>query len=365
MEGLKEGDEPAETLFNSAKAANTSIFTRKNIQDDFGQQEDSSEILTILLDTIADKSINDKYDTFNKLINYTQFSTQVYTGNPNDAKKCRDIIHSNSKEQKDAYSKLVDENSKKEVFFITDLHADATSKMLNLTMKDKKTLLEAYNHHSLFKTIDGTTEDPPTVVDTIKQCNLDLTTVDLTVEEKANAGPNKTIKFKNLGTKDFVLFNTNQKYFIIQLMRFGDTKITTSIDIEKSEIPANDGTTDVFRILGCICHDGKKLSSGHYTYVSFDNGKPDKFYNDSAVSGVDDTIRENLKKECYVLLFERVTKGGAKAGGGSNQPNRTNAKNETRRCRLAAANRPPPNKYTRRHNKNKDRVVPTVTVIKR
>ena len=121
----------------------------------------------------------------------------------------------------------------------------------------------------------------------------------------------------------------------------------------------------MFQILGCICHSGT-LDGGHYTYVSFKNGIPDKFYNDSAVSDVDASISENLKTWCYVLLFERVKK--AKAGGGSNQPNVAIAANqpkETRRCRLAAANRPPPNKYTRRHNKNKDRVVPTVTVIKR
>ena len=160
---------------------------------------------------------------------------------------------------------------------------------------------------------------------------------------------------------DRSFFKFSKNYIIIHLKRFNNdlSKITTSIDIENSEIPANDGTTDVFRILGCICHYGKTLGGGHYTYVSFKDGKPDKFYNDSTVSNVDRPIRENIKTECYVLLFERVTKVEANAMGGSNQAK------ETRRCQLVAANRPSPNKYTRRHNKNKDRVVPTVTVIKR
>ena len=161
-----------------------------------------------------------------------------------------------------------------------------------------------------------------------------------------------------------------KNYLIIHLKRFEfvndsvTNRIDTNIDIENSEIPANDGTPDVFRILGCICHYGKTPKSGHYTYASFKGGKPDIYYNDSAVSNldVDTDTKDGLKKACYVLLFERVK--NAKAGGGSNQPNRTNAAKETRRCRLAAVNRPPPNKYTRRHNKNKNRVVPTVTVIK-
>jgi ubiquitin C-terminal hydrolase len=160
-----------------------------------------------------------------------------------------------------------------------------------------------------------------------------------------------------------------KNYLIIHLKRFESftdgrpsKKITTSIDLTNSEIPANDGTSDVFQILGCICHSGT-LNGGHYTYASFKNGKPDKYYNDGAVSdlGSDNGTRLNLKTWCYVLLFERVTKK-AKVGGGSNP---AIAAKETRRCQLVAANRPPPNKYTRRHNKNKNRAATTVTVIKR
>lgn len=149
-----------------------------------------------------------------------------------------------------------------------------------------------------------------------------------------------------------------KNYLIFHLKRFEfvndnvTNRIDTNIDIENSEIPANDGTPDVFRILGCICHYGKTPKSGHYTYASFKGGKPDIYYNDSAVSNldVDTDTKDGLKKACYVLLFERVTK--AKAGGAR----------ETKRCRLNlnSNNR----KYTRRHNKNKNRAATTVTVIK-
>ena len=219
-----------------------------------------------------------------------------------------------------------------------------------------------------------------------RQMNLSLPEKDSTFDQIYNAAVNgevftdddisknavlTTIKTicgaANIFNKSFFKFSKN--YIIIQLKRFNNdlSKITTSIDIENSEIPANDGTTDVFQILGCICHLGT-FDGGHYTYASFKDGKPDKYYNDSVVSDLDTDTKESLKKACYVLLFERVTNVKSKAVGGSNQANVANVTNEakeTRRCRLAAANRPPPNKYTRRHNKNKNRIVPTVTVIKR
>ena len=332
----------------------TAIFKNTKLEGSLNTQNDSQEVVLKLIDKAYDAFKDPNViDLDNKINELSPEETHVFgihvlafgyyaIDNETKATDCRS--KQTDYHKKIQYELLNAQDPKRAKLFVYGLNPEYNSQMdLSLPEKDStfdKIYKDAVYNGELF------TDD-----DISK--NAVLTSI------KTNCGAAKIFN------KNFFKFGKN--YIIIQLKRFNNdlSKITTSIDIENSEIPANDGTTDVFRILGCICHDGTKLSGGHYTYVSFTNGIPDKFYNDSAVSDVDATIRENLKKECYVLLFERVTKGGAKAVGGSNQTNVANQAKETRRCRLAAVNRPPPNKYTRRHNKNKDRVVPTVTVIKR
>jgi ubiquitin C-terminal hydrolase len=372
MEKMNGGDDiqPANKLFDSVNKH----FKGRS----FGKQEDSHEMLIYLLDGVDEN----KTKTINNDLKCSDIETQVvtmdYTG---DINKCREKNFSMNPKRHALYNEMNNER----VLYCKISNNEEKKNIHSINIGDSKTpttFKTIYDSYLSETDIIGTKTN---IMDEIlypyfksdnkskpyTECAHIFEVVERTDDEKTLESPDKTYKFKYVKKQDKLKFYPEQKYLIIQLKRFkrfegSNIKITTSINIEKSEIPVNDGTTDdVFRILGCICHFGKTLDGGHYTYVSFKNGIPEKFYNDSAVSAVDGTIRAKLKTECYVLLFERVTKVEAKAGGGSNQTNQTNAKNETRRCRLAAANLPPPNKYTRRHNKNKDRVVPTVTVIKR
>ena len=355
--------QPANKLFDSVKR--DGLFKDRS----FGYQEDSHEMLTYLLDGVDENKTN----TINNALKCSDIATQVVTSDfTGDINKCREKNFSTDPTQRALYNEMnntrvlycrILNNDKKNIHSIDIVNSEAptTFKIIYDRSLSETDIFGSETNiieEILYPYFKASSDNNP-----YTECEPIFEVVERTDAEKTLESPDKTHKFKYVKKQDKLKFYPEQKYLIIHLKRFNNnfSKITTSIDIKKSEIPANDGTTDVFRILGCICHSGS-LDGGHYTYVSFKNGIPDKFYNDSAVSDVDDTISENLKKECYVLLFERVK--NAKAGGGSNQANQTNAKNETRRCRLAAVNRPPPNKYTRRHNKNKNRVVPTVTVIK-
>ena len=374
MEKMKGGKDiqPANELFDSVKGD-------KHFQGhSFGDQEDSHEMLTYLLDGVDEN----KAKPINNALKCSDIATQVVTSDfTGDINKCREKNFSKDQTQRPLYNEMNNtrvlycrflNNDKKNIHSIDIVNSEAPTTFKIIYDRSLSEIDIFGTETNIMDEILYPYFKQDNISNPYTECAPIFKVVERTEAEKNLESSNKTHKFEYVKKQDKLKFYPEQKYLIIQLKRFKNdlsklsklSKITTSIDIENSEIPANDGTSDVFQILGCICHSGS-LTGGHYTYASFKDGKPDKYYNDNAVSDLDTDTKESLKKACYVLLFERVTKEKV---GGSNQANQTNAANdakETRRCRLAAANRPPPNKYTRRHNKNKNRVVPTVTVIKR
>jgi ubiquitin C-terminal hydrolase len=346
MEKMNGGadNQPANELFDSIQGS-------RLFNNPFGRQEDSQEMLTHLLDGVEPviKTINDSIGSSNISL---QVVTNGYTG---AIDKCREKFLI-SAEKKNAYAELKND---KVLYFKQDITKEKIQSIEMVDSTTSKNFSEIYTNFLSEKIISGRESNIKEEIlkpFKINECKSIFEVVEMTDDEK-KLEPNNTHKFKYVKRQNKLQLYPIQNYLIIHLKRFSSIsgvqkRISTSIDITNSEIPANDGTPDVFRILGCICHHGSSTDSGHYTYVSFEKGVPTTVYDDGHIYKYSDYSEGRaVDTDCYVLLFERVTK--AKTGGAR----------ETKRCQLNlnSNNR----KYTRRHNKNKDRVVTTVTVIKR
>jgi ubiquitin C-terminal hydrolase len=355
MEKMNGGNDvqPANDLFDSVK----------QFKNPFGYQEDSHEMLIYLLDGVDEN----KTKTINNALKCSDIETQVVTMDfKGDISSCRDKNFSTDLTRRALYNEMNNErvlyckilnNVKKNIHSINI--GDST------TPTTFKTIYDSYlSETDIIGTETNIMDEilypyfkKDNISDPYTECAPIFNVVERTDAEKNLESSNKTHKFKYVKKQDKLKFYPEQKYLIIQLKRFSSIsgvqkRISTSIDLTNSEIPANNGTPDVFRIMGCICHHGSSTDRGHYTYVRFENGAPTTVYDDGYIYKYSDYSKGRaVDTDCYVLLFERVK--NAKAGGAR----------ETKRCRLNLNSNN--KKYTRRHNKNKDRIVPTVTVIKR
>jgi len=87
-----------------------------------------------------------------------------------------------------------------------------------------------------------------------------------------------------------------------------NTKIKTRIDLTDALITLGKTT---FTIKGCICHHGNTTSSGHYTYVEFEKGKPTTVYDDTNICVYKNYTEHigngrTVDTTGYVLLFEKT-----------------------------------------------------------
>lgn len=127
----------------------------------------------------------------------------------------------------------------------------------------------------------------------------------------------------------------NNKYMMIQLKRMKYISIRESIFLDKYiyinkkiTFPRNNEIDKVnYILIGAILKTGT-VNSGHYIYVTFNNGRISKVYNDDMVSNQLGNF--NINKNAYILLYKKYENNNS----GLEQINETNFKKMLAESRL-------------------------------
>jgi ubiquitin C-terminal hydrolase len=131
---------------------------------------------------------------------------------------------------------------------------------------------------------------------------------------------------------------TDLKYVIIHLKRFkykdgkSDKNQISVTNIEEISLPSSSIITDKyfnkvedydikkqdikFKLEGAIIHIGTSVSSGHYVYVLYKDGKISKEFDDPRI--YDNYSKEPINENAYLLLYRRVQVQQVQPGGSIN-----------------------------------------------
>ena len=95
----------------------------------------------------------------------------------------------------------------------------------------------------------------------------------------------------------------NTQNIIIQLRRYTIDMKKNKKYIKPNAIIKIDGKR--FALKGCIIHLGN-IDGGHYTYLSFNNGKPDTYINDNKIGIYNQSHLNNFETNGYIYLYSKV-----------------------------------------------------------
>jgi hypothetical protein len=314
----------ARALYDLAQGgAGGKAFTDRS----FNNQEDASELITrVLSDTM--------FNACKKSIEFVSSIANIYTGLNEIDKTCKSIINEESK-------KIVLGDHDK----LISLSPQETGATLLLPVTDGDTTLTTFKevfdtYLKAYTDIEAGTDDssntkpltdPNGIIYSLPDSMMTITkdsggiTVSKALKEKCKpltkvesttTSKDKPYKLMHIKNKTYISPGPTQKYFIVILKRTisdgkeGQIKLKHSVDLENATINIGDRK---FTITGCVCHHGPDSKSGHYTYVSFEGGKPKMVYDDSNIVNYATylaTVDRNrtVDTEGYVLLFEDTTK---------------------------------------------------------
>ena len=108
--------------------------------------------------------------------------------------------------------------------------------------------------------------------------------------------------------KTTIKLHDDQRVLIIQLKRFEYNQATgESSKLRNVVVPNEKITLDNknFILQGCIVHQGGRLSTGHYVYLSFIDGKINQVINDEKISKESYYINM-LNTDGYLFLYKRI-----------------------------------------------------------
>lgn len=319
----KQAESLAKSLYDLAKKNNFAT-TRS-----FNKQEDASELITtVLSDNI--------FDTFKKSMAFTSAAALIYDGSNPISDECKSI-NEGSKQMVLPESDLAR---------LISLYAETTGTVLMASVvvdndRKLKTFKEVFDEHlktttDIEENVDDSADagknlsDKNGIINNLPACMMSVKTdaAGTIISKVLNPVCNpligvepsgskfKPFKLKNIKNKTYISPGLDQKYFIVILQRSSTssdgkspTKLKHSVDLTNAQIEIRGSS---FIIKGCICHHGDNSTSGHYTYVEFENGNPKTVYDDHNIVDYA-TYNTNIPNRTvditgYVLLFEDMTK---------------------------------------------------------
>ena len=105
--------------------------------------------------------------------------------------------------------------------------------------------------------------------------------------------------------------NPTTRNIIIQLSRFGMGSIENTEKNKQQISPTSILRFDNgsrFELTGCIIHVGKTIANGHYTYLSFKDGEPHQYIDDSSSNYVKNYVKKinnNYETNGYIYLYTK------------------------------------------------------------